>query len=291
MMMIGQSVAMAPNYNKGLLSAARIFSILDRKSLIDSSSKTGLQVNNLDDASVKFEGIKFSYPLRPQVQILKQLDLTVENGLTVALVGNSGCGKSTCIQLLQRFYEASDGFVRFGGHNIRELNIQWLREQMGLVSQEPVLFNCSILDNIAYGNNNREVHMDEVIQAAKQANIHNFISALPQGYNTMVGNKGTHLSGGQKQRIAIARALIRNPKILLLDEATSALDSESEKLVQEALDKAAKNRTTIIIAHRLSTIQNADCIVFIDRGQVVEVGTHQELLEKKGYYYNLYSRT
>uniref|UniRef100_T1JDG5 ABC-type xenobiotic transporter n=1 Tax=Strigamia maritima TaxID=126957 RepID=T1JDG5_STRMM len=266
MMMIGQSVAMAPNYNKGLMSAGRIFQLLDRKPLTTKSG-TGLKLGDFSDASVEFEEIKFSYPSRSQAQILKGLNIKVENGITVALVGNSGCGKSTCVQLLERFYDPSHGNVRLGGHNINDLNVSWLRDQIGLVSQEPVLFDCSIMDNIAYGCNNRKVHIDEVIQAAKQANIHNFISACRRyfftmimcvGYNTSVGSKGTQGIGGQKQRIAIARALLRNPKILLLDEATSALDSESEKLVQEALDKASKNRTTIIIAHRLSTIQNAD---------------------------------
>jgi ATP-binding cassette subfamily B (MDR/TAP) protein 1 len=173
------------------------------------------------------------------------------------------------------------------GHDISDLHIQWLRSQIGIVSQEPMLFDCSIAENIAYGDNSREVPMDEVIDAAKMANIHNFISSLPKGYETNVGDKGAQLSGGQKQRVAIARALVRNPKILLLDEATSALDTESEKVVQEALDRAQQGRTSLVIAHRLSTIQNAHCIVVIHNGKVAEQGTHSELMTKRGHYYKL----
>lgn len=170
---------------------------------------------------------------------------------------------------------------------MKTLNIQWLRSQIGIVSQEPILFDRSIAENIAYGDNSRVVSMEEIIDAARGANIHNFISSLPDGYETNVGSKGTQLSGGQKQRVAIARALVRNPKVLLLDEATSALDTESEKIVQEALDKARQGRTCVVIAHRLSTIQNADQICVVSHGKVTETGTHSELMAKQGFYYKL----
>lgn len=231
--------------------------------------------------------VAFNYPNRPSVKILQGLNLKVEKGQTLALVGSSGCGKSTVIQLLERFYDPLNGEMLFDGKNIKELNIKWLRAQIGIVSQEPILFDCTIGENIAYGDNSRHVSHEEIVNAAKEANIHSFIDSLPDKYNTRVGDKGTQLSGGQKQRIAIARALVRQPQILLLDEATSALDTESEKIVQEALDKAREGRTCIVIAHRLSTIQNADKIAVIQNGKVVEQGTHQQLLALKGVYYSL----
>lgn len=177
--------------------------------------------------------------------------------------------------------------MSIGSQELSAVNLQWWRSQIGFVSQEPVLFDASIQENIAYGDTSRQVPIEEIILAAKNANIHDFIQTLPKGYDTNVGSKGTQLSGGQKQRIAIARALIRNPKILLLDEATSALDTESERVVQEALDRASQGRTTIIIAHRLSTIQNSDIICVLHRGSIVESGKHDELLEKRGHYYRL----
>ena len=213
------------------------------------------------------------------------MSLKVEVGQTVALVGPSGCGKSTVVQLIQRFYDADSGEVLVGGVNVKELNLKWLRSQIGMVSQEPVLFDTTIAENIRYGR--EEASLEEIMEAAKKANAHDFITSLPKGYDTNVGEGGTQLSGGQKQRVAIARALVSNPRILLLDEATSALDTESEAVVQEALDKAREGRTTIVIAHRLSTIQNADTITSIESGRVVEVGTHAELLQRKGLYHNL----
>ena len=222
------------------------------------------------------------------------------------MVGPSGCGKSTVVSLIERFYDVLKGNVLLDQADLRDLNIRWLRGQIGIVSQEPVLFNVSIADNIRYGANHREVSDEEIIEAAKAANIHDFIQSLPQvrqklsrpslsflfpkGYSTSAGDKGTQLSGGQKQRIAIARALIRNPKILLLDEATSALDSESERVVQEALDNAREGRTCIVIAHRLSTVYNADNIIVITRGAVVESGTHSQLLASGGLYSQLHQR-
>ncbi|GFS68458.1 ATP-dependent translocase ABCB1 [Nephila pilipes] len=215
--------------------------------------------------------------------------MEIESGKTVALVGSSGCGKSTCIQLIERFYDTDSGNILLDDVNIKDINVRNLRSHIGLVFQEPVLFSCSIAENIAYGNNFEPVDMNEVIAAARKANIHQFIASLPQGYATTVGTKGTQLSGGQKQRVAIARALLRDPKILLLDEATSALDTESEHIVQEALDNARNGRTCIIIAHRLTTIQTADFIIVVHKGRVVERGTHQDLLKMKGYYYKLHN--
>jgi ABC-type multidrug transport system fused ATPase/permease subunit len=219
------------------------------------------------------------------LQILQNLSLTIKPGQTVALVGSSGCGKSTCIGLLQRFYDPLDGVIELDGCNIKLLNIKWLRNQCGVVGQEPVLFNCSIGENIGLGVDNLSV--EEMHNAAKTAYAHDFIMQLPQGYETPAGERGAQLSGGQKQRIAIARALARNPPILLLDEATSALDFHSEKIVQAALERARQGRTTIIIAHRLSTIKAADLVVAIDNGKVKEIGTHADLMEREGLYYKL----
>ena len=235
-----------------------------------------------------FAGVRFHYPSRPDVQVLRGLDLVVPDGATVALVGASGCGKSTTIQLLERFYDATAGTVTLGGVDVRDLNVGWLRARIGLVGQEPTLFNMSIADNIAYGARG-EATREEVIEAARMANAHDFIAAFPDGYDTGVGEGGAQLSGGQKQRIAIARAIIKDPDVLLLDEATSALDTESERIVQAALDRllSLKKRTTIVIAHRLSTIRGADCICVLDKGRVVERGTHDELIALRGRYHHL----
>uniref|UniRef100_G1RY85 ATP binding cassette subfamily B member 4 n=1 Tax=Nomascus leucogenys TaxID=61853 RepID=G1RY85_NOMLE len=241
------------------------------------------------EGNITFNEVVFNYPTRPNVPVLQGLSLEVKKGQTLALVGSSGCGKSTVVQLLERFYDPLAGTVLLDGQEAKKLNVQWLRAQLGIVSQEPVLFDCSIAENIAYGDNSRVVSQDEIVSAAKAANIHPFIETLPHKYETRVGDKGTQLSGGQKQRIAIARALIRQPQILLLDEATSALDTVSEKVVQEALDKAREGRTCIVIAHRLSTIQNADLIVVFQNGRVKEHGTHQQLLAQKGIYFSMVS--
>lgn len=192
------------------------------------------------------------------------------------------------VQLIQRFYDLTSGEIKMEEHDLAALNVPWVRSKLSIVSQEPVLFNRTLAENIGYGDNKEEVTMEQIILAARKANIHQFISNLPQGYETMVGEKGTQLSGGQKQRIAIARALIRNPPLLLLDEATSALDTESEKMVQGALDSAQEGRTSITIAHRLSTIKNCDVIFVVNNGQVVERGSHDELLALKGTYHKLW---
>uniref|UniRef100_A0A670ZUK4 ATP binding cassette subfamily B member 4 n=1 Tax=Pseudonaja textilis TaxID=8673 RepID=A0A670ZUK4_PSETE len=285
-MAVGQAFSFTPDYAKAKISAAQMFMLFERVPSIDNYSEEGKKPETVS-SNIAFKEVVFNYPTRPDVPVLQGLNIATGKGQTLALVGSSGCGKSTLIQLLERFYDPLSGEVLLNGENEQQLNIQWLRSQIGIVSQEPVLFGCSIAENIAYGDNSREVPFDEICEAAKSANIHSFIESLPEKYNTAVGDKGTQLSGGQKQRIAIARALLRQPKILLLDEATSALDTESEKVVQEALDKARQGRTCIIIAHRLSTVQNADTIAVIQNGKVMEQGTHQQLLAQKGIYYSL----
>ncbi|CAF3931556.1 unnamed protein product, partial [Rotaria sp. Silwood1] len=274
-------------YGKAIEAAENIFELLNRKPTIDNESKDGLEITDFT-GQLDFEDVYFNYPNRPQSVILRNFKLNIKPGQKVALVGTSGCGKSTTIQLIERFYDVNIGHLLIDSKDIRTLNLQWYRSQIGIVSQEPVLFDMSIRENIAYGDNSRkDIPLDEIIQAAKNANIHDFIQLLPYRYETNCGTKGTHLSGGQKQRIAIARALLRNPKILLLDEATSALDSENEKIVQDALDHAQQNRTSITIAHRLSTIQNADMICVFHNGEIVESGSHDELLALGGRYYQL----
>lgn len=286
---LGRTISSAPDIGKAKVATANMFRLLDRAPPIDSYSNEGHTPPDDYKAELKFEKLRFSYPTRPGVQVLQGLTLSVSPGETLALVGSSGCGKSTTIQLTERFYDAAEGQVVLDSYNTKSLNISWLRSQIGLVSQEPVLFDCTIAENIAYGDNSRSISLDEIIEAAKAANIHEFINGLPLGYETRAGDRGTQLSGGQKQRIAIARALIRQPKILLLDEATSALDTESEKIVQAALDSAKRGRTCITIAHRLSTIHDAEKIAVIKQGQVAEMGTHSELMALKGQYYNLYT--
>lgn len=266
-------------------AASLIFHVIHRQPKIDSLSPDGKVVNYGMKGEITFQNIGFHYPSRTDVDIFKNFNLKIKAGQTVALVGSSGCGKSTCIQLLQRFYDPISGSVQIDGTDLRQLNISWLRSNIAVVGQEPVLFATTIGENIRYGN--PDALQSEIIDAAKASSAHDFIEKLPSGYDTMVGERGTQMSGGQKQRIAIARALIQNPKILLLDEATSALDSHSEKLVQSALDVAAKGRTTIIVSHRLSTIQQADRIVVIEKGVIVEDGTHEELIKLHGKYYNM----
>uniref|UniRef100_A0A9J7YHQ6 ABC-type xenobiotic transporter n=1 Tax=Cyprinus carpio carpio TaxID=630221 RepID=A0A9J7YHQ6_CYPCA len=283
---IGQSSSFAPDFAKAKAAAGRILLLLEKKPAIDIYDESGQQPTTFS-GNVEFRDVQFSYPARQNVKVLQGLNVSVSQGQTLALVGSSGCGKSTTIQLLERFYDPAAGQVFVDGNDSRYLNLAWLRTQMGLVSQEPILFDCTIAENIQYGDNSRVVTQEEIEDAAKKANIHNFIIGLSEKYNTRVGDKGTQLSGGQKQRIAIARALVRKPKILLLDEATSALDTESEKIVQKALDDARLGRTCIVIAHRLSTIYNADIIVVVQNGKVTEQGTHAQLMAKQGVYFKL----
>ncbi|XP_071385297.1 ATP-dependent translocase ABCB1 [Centroberyx affinis] len=285
-MAVGEANSFTPNYAKAKISASHLMMLMNRQPAIDNLSQEGEKPDKFD-GNVCFESVRFNYPSRPDVPILHGLNLKVSKGETLALVGSSGCGKSTTIQLLERFYDPREGTVMLDKRDAKQLNIHWLRAQMGIVSQEPVLFDCSLAENIAYGDNSRTVTIEEIQTAAKAANIHSFIETLPEKYNTQAGDKGTQLSGGQKQRVAIARAILRNPKVLLLDEATSALDTESEKVVQEALDQARQGRTCIVVAHRLSTIQNADRIAVFQGGVVVEQGKHQQLLAKRGVYHTL----
>uniref|UniRef100_A0AAR2LLW1 ATP-binding cassette sub-family B member 5 n=1 Tax=Pygocentrus nattereri TaxID=42514 RepID=A0AAR2LLW1_PYGNA len=285
-MSIGQSSSFAPDFAKAKAAAGRILDLLEKTPEIDIYNEGGDKPMSFK-GDIEFHDVHFSYPARQNVKILQGLNVSVAQGQTLALVGSSGCGKSTSIQLLERFYNPASGQVFADGTDTRTLNLAWLRSQLGLVSQEPILFDCTIAENIQYGDNSRVVSQEEIVEAAKNANIHDFILGLPEKYNTRVGDKGTQLSGGQKQRIAIARALVRKPRVLLLDEATSALDTESEKIVQKALDDARQGRTCIVIAHRLTTIQNADIIAVIQNGQVAEQGTHSELMAKQGAYYAL----
>ncbi|XP_050420409.1 ATP-dependent translocase ABCB1-like isoform X2 [Adelges cooleyi] len=288
---IGHTMAFLQDYAKAKLSASLMFQLIETPSEIDSQSTGGLKPEII--GKVVFRGVHFSYPTRKNNKILNGMDFSVSPGKTLALVGESGCGKSTVIALLERFYDPTSGLIEVDDCDIRRFNLNHLRQSVGLVTQEPILFDCSIKDNISCGTNSsnvKSVPFDKIVEAAKKANAHDFIMSLPKGYDTEAGERGSQLSGGQKQRIAIARALIRNPKILLLDEATSALDTESEKVVQEALDDARRGRTCITIAHRLSTIKSADLIAVVKQGKIVELGTHQELQELKGFYYELVKR-
>ncbi|XP_060800783.1 ATP-dependent translocase ABCB1 isoform X2 [Amyelois transitella] len=280
-----QAFAFAPNFQKGIKAAGRVIQLLNKESKITDPKKPVTRFKGSGQA--RLQNINFRYPSRPMIQVLKNLNLEIERGKTIALVGSSGCGKSTIIQLLERYYDPDTGIVAQDGIPISLLRLEDARRPIGFVQQEPILFDRTVGENIAYGDNSRNPTNDEIIAAAKQANIHKFIVSLPMGYDTNIGSKGTQLSGGQKQRVAIARALIRRPRMLLLDEATSALDTESEKVVQEALDAAKAGRTCIMIAHRLSTVKDADVICVLKDGQVVEKGKHAELLDHKGIYYNL----
>lgn len=283
---VGRTFSYTPSYAKAKISAARFFQLLDRKPPINVYSEAGEKWDNFQ-GKIDFIDCKFTYPSRPDIQVLNGLSVSVNPGQTLAFVGSSGCGKSTSIQLLERFYDPDQGTVMIDGHDSKKVNIQFLRSNIGIVSQEPVLFDCSIMDNIKYGDNTKEISVERAIAAAKQAQLHDFVMSLPEKYETNVGIQGSQLSRGEKQRIAIARAIVRDPKILLLDEATSALDTESEKTVQTALDKAREGRTCIVIAHRLSTIQNSDIIAVVSQGVVIEKGTHEKLMAQKGAYYKL----
>ncbi|XP_065859872.1 ABC transporter B family member 11-like isoform X2 [Euphorbia lathyris] len=283
---ISQSSSFAPDSTKAKNAAASVFAIIDRESKIDPSDESGTTIENVR-GEIELRHISFKYPSRPDTQIFRDLSLHIKSGKTVALVGESGSGKSTVISLLQRFYDPDSGHITLDGVEIQKLQLRWLRQQMGLVSQEPVLFNETIRANIAYGKDGHATEA-EIIAASELANAHKFISSLQQGYDTIVGERGVQMSGGQKQRIAIARAIVKSPKILLLDEATSALDTESERVVQDALDRVMVNRTTVVVAHRLSTIKNADVIAVVKNGVIVEKGRHETLINvKDGFYASL----
>ncbi|CAG2102555.1 unnamed protein product [Medioppia subpectinata] len=267
-------------------TAAKVFATIERRPLIDVTSEGGVKPEPIR-AEIEFKNVDFWYPSRPEVKVLNGFSLTIKEGESVALVGASGSGKSTVLQLLQRFYDANGGVVSVGGRDVREWNVQYLRQQMGAVGQEPALFDTTIRENVALGSHSKLVDDEDVERALQEANAKEFVAKLPQGWDTRVGDRGAQLSGGQKQRIAIARALINAPKVLLLDEATSALDTRSEAVVQTALEKASKGRTSVVVAHRLSTVVNCDRIVVMETGRVVETGTHAQLLERKGVYHAL----
>ncbi|PIO77339.1 ABC transporter, ATP-binding protein [Teladorsagia circumcincta] len=266
------------------VAAATIYQTIDRVPKIDVYSQVGRKPDQVK-GRVVFENVHFRYPSRKDVKVLDNMNLVVEPGQTVALVGHSGCGKSTSVGLLTRLYEPESGRVTLDGDDVRELNIEWLRNAVGIVQQEPCLFNDTVEGNLKIGN--PHISMEQIVYVCKMANAHDFIMKLPKAYETYIGDGGVQLSGGQKQRIAIARTLARDPKVLLLDEATSALDAQSESIVQSALNNASRGRSTIVIAHRLSTVRDADKIVFFEKGQIAEQGTHEELVASRGRYYEL----
>ncbi|VDL90047.1 unnamed protein product [Schistocephalus solidus] len=290
---LARVAALAPDYQKALVKIRKVFSTIDRETKMDVLD--GLYPETDFKGKIEFRNVYFRYPTRKDVRILRRFNHTVSPGESVALVGQSGCGKSTLLQLVQRLYDVSphgpDSGVFLDGMDVRILAPNWIRQQIGIVSQEPNLFDMTIQENIAYGDNSREVEMSEIIDAAKKANVHDFVMSLPEGYETKVGARGSQLSGGQKQRVAIARALVRNPRLLLLDEATSALDNESERIVQAALDAAMAegNRTSLIVAHRLTTVENCSFIVVLQDGQKVECGPPDALMRAKGVYYTLHN--
>uniref|UniRef100_A0A2N9EIP8 Uncharacterized protein n=1 Tax=Fagus sylvatica TaxID=28930 RepID=A0A2N9EIP8_FAGSY len=282
---LGQASPLMSAFAAGQAAAFKMFETINRKPQIDAYDTRGLQLDDIH-GDIELRDVCFSYPARPEDQIFNGFSLSIPSGTTTALVGQSGSGKSTVISLIERFYDPQAGEVFIDKINLREFQLKWIRQKIGLVSQEPVLFTCSIKDNIAHGKDGATT--EEIRAASELANAAKFIDKLPQGLDTMVGEHGTQLSGGQKQRVAIARAILKDPRILLLDEATSALDAESERIVQEALERIMTNRTTIIVAHRLSTVRNADTIAVIHQGKIVEEGTHSELVkDPEGAYSQL----
>lgn len=279
---IAETLALTPDIVKGSQALGSVFGILQRKPVIDPNNHSSKVVTDVK-GDIEFRNVCFKYPARPDISIFEDLSLKVSAGKSLAVVGQSGSGKSTVIALVLRFYDPNFGKVLIDGCDIKSLNLRSLRLKIGLVQQEPALFSTTIYENIKYGK--EETSEIEVMKAAEAANAHGFISRMPEGYKTQVGEKGVQLSGGQKQRVAIARAMLKDPSILLLDEATSALDTVSEKLVQEALDKLMKGRTTILVAHRLSTIREANKIAVLQFGRVAEIGSHEQLTRKPSSIY------
>ncbi|KAG5391800.1 hypothetical protein IGI04_021763 [Brassica rapa subsp. trilocularis] len=280
-LVMGEVLALAPDILKGNKMVASVFELLDRRSQVVGDK--GEELSNVE-GTIELKGVHFSYPSRPDVTIFGDFDLTVPYGKSMALVGQSGSGKSSVLSLILRFYDPTAGIIMIDGQDIRKLKLKSLRRHVGLVQQEPALFATTIYENILYG---KEGALEsEVMEAAKLANAHDFICSLPGGYSTQVGERGIQMSGGQRQRIAIARAVLKNPAILLLDEATSALDVESERVVQQALDRLMRNRTTVVVAHRLSTIKNSDMISVIQEGKIIEQGSHNSLIENENGPYS-----
>jgi len=267
----------------GAASAERVFSILDTPpTIVDKAD--AVKIDSFKE-KIRFKNVSFRY--ESDDKVLKDISFEIKKGSIVALVGSSGAGKSTLADLIPRFYDVNNGGITIDGHDVRNLSLNSLRRLMGVVTQETILFNDTVRANIAYGQ--KDVNDEQVIPAAKAANALEFINDLSEGFDTVIGEKGVKLSGGQRQRLAIARAIMKNPPILILDEATSALDTESERLVQKALETLMANRTVLVIAHRLSTVKNANKIILLDKGEIKEVGTHNELMEKEGLYSNLYN--
>jgi len=281
---VGASIGGLPiqyaQIQKAIGATERVFDLIDE---IPESIETSTETKKIISGQVEFNQVNFAYPSRAKFPVLSSVSFKANSGETIAIAGPSGSGKSTLASLVLRFYEPQSGEILFDGKPASNYGLHELRQQMAIVPQDVLLFGGSIFENIAYGKPNAS--KDEVIEAAKSANAHEFIMGFPDQYNTLVGERGVQLSGGQRQRVAIARAVLKNPKLLILDEATSSLDSESEKLVQEALDQLMKNRTSIVIAHRLSTIKNADQILVLENGQIIEKGTHQDLLQQENGLY------
>tara|TARA_B100000678_G_scaffold106107_1_gene88988 strand:+ start:638 stop:2485 length:1848 start_codon:yes stop_codon:yes gene_type:complete len=267
-----------------LAAAERVFNILDSKP--DINDKPDAKEIESFSEEIRFDNVSFDYG-EESAPVLKNVSFSISKGSVVALVGASGAGKSTIADLIPRFYDTTSGYVKIDGEDIREIKLESLRRMMGIVSQEIILFNDTVKQNIAYGQ--EEIKDSNIISAAKAANAMGFIKELPNGLDTIIGERGVKISGGQKQRLSIARAIIKNPPLLILDEATSSLDTESEKLVQEAIEKLMKDRTVLVIAHRLSTVKNADNIIVLEQGKIIEKGNHVELIDKKGKYSELYA--
>ena len=269
------------DFNRAAGASERVFELLDRRPALVDGARTPEGIVG----RVEWRDVSFAYPTRPDAEVLRGFSLVIAPGEVVALVGPSGAGKSTTLALIERLYDPSRGEVLLDGVPLTDLEGAWLRRQVGVVAQEPLLFSCSIGENIRYGK--PAATAEEVKRAAKLANAHAFIERFPEGYDTLVGERGVQLSGGQKQRVAIARAVLKDPRVLVLDEATSALDAESEALVRDALERLMKGRTTLVIAHRLSSVKNADRVAVLDGGRIVELGTHAALLEEGGLYKRL----